>query len=205
METRDVISIIAIFFGPIFAVVITRILDARRERNARRMDVFRTLMKTRRVPITQEHVGALNLIEIEFRENQEVLSVWKELFQHFVQNHPRNETEQINNNLSPEQITDRIYRFNKRLEDERGRIRARLIHAMARALGHKAEQLDIFEGGYSPQGWEDEQYQNYMVRKFFVDLANKRAVFPIEVMNPPPTEQNDGAVNRSAESGPTGG
>ena len=45
------------------------------------MDLFRTLMRTRRVPMSADHVGALNLIEIEFASEPDVLAAWKLLYQ----------------------------------------------------------------------------------------------------------------------------
>ena len=46
--------------------------------------------------------------------------------------------------------------FNKRLFDERQRLLAKVLHSMAKTLNFKIEQLEIFEGGYTPQGWQDE-------------------------------------------------
>jgi hypothetical protein len=39
--------------------------------------------------MTAEHVGALNLIEIEFASDLEVQSAWKKLFEHLADEHPR--------------------------------------------------------------------------------------------------------------------
>ena len=42
-------TIVAVLVGPILAVLITRIIDDQRASKARRMDIFRTLMRTRRI------------------------------------------------------------------------------------------------------------------------------------------------------------
>jgi hypothetical protein len=70
----------ATFLGPAFAVLVTRIVDARRELSSRQLHVFRTLMATRRAQLTAEHVTALNLIEIDFQGKKEVLQSWKAYF-----------------------------------------------------------------------------------------------------------------------------
>ena len=65
-------TIAAVFLGPIAAVLITRLIDNYRLRSDRRIDVFRTLMRTRKMKLTPEHVGALNVVEIEFHGERKV-------------------------------------------------------------------------------------------------------------------------------------
>src|SRR3984893_9263784 len=71
----------ATFLGPIFAVLLTRYIDWKREAKNRRLYIFRTLMATRRAQLTTEHVTALNLIEIDFHGEQQILKAWKEYFE----------------------------------------------------------------------------------------------------------------------------
>ena len=148
----EIIAIGAIIVGPMLALLVSRYLDDRRDKNARRMDIFRTLMRTRRTPIYPEHVGALNLVEIEFSNNAEVGSAWKALFEHFGDQHARSGGEVISPDMPPEEAMRRNQAFDKRLSDERQRLLAKLMHAVAKDLGFKVEQLEIFEGGYTPQG-----------------------------------------------------
>jgi hypothetical protein len=58
--------VVATFAGPVLAVVVTRHIDETRQRRARRMDIFRSLMGSRRTPLAFDRVRALNLVEIEF-------------------------------------------------------------------------------------------------------------------------------------------
>ncbi|MCC7267939.1 MAG: hypothetical protein IT546_11435 [Caulobacteraceae bacterium] len=46
------------------------------------------------------------------------------------------------------------------------------------------EQLEIFEGGYSPQGWNDELIEQRAVRRYIIDLALGRRSWPISVLDP---------------------
>ena len=50
-------TIAAVFLGPIFAVLLTRYIDYRRADKARKLDIFRTLMRTRKMSLNWEHVG----------------------------------------------------------------------------------------------------------------------------------------------------
>jgi hypothetical protein len=71
VSLSDSLTVLAIVIGPIAAVAITRWLNDRRDQRNRRMDIFRTLMRTRRSPMSPDHVGALNLIEIEFSNDEQ--------------------------------------------------------------------------------------------------------------------------------------
>ena len=51
--------------GPVLAVTITLWREKTSAIFNRRLHVFRTLMATRRMPISNEHVGAINLIEVD--------------------------------------------------------------------------------------------------------------------------------------------
>jgi hypothetical protein len=76
-----------------------------------------------------------------------------------------------------------MQRYDARLIDERQRLLAKLLHAMARALGFEIEQLEIFEGGYTPQGWADIDLENTVIRKFFAQLALSQRALPIAVID----------------------
>ena len=71
-------TIVAIIVGPVIAVWITRKIDQDRAAKVRKMEIFRTLMRTRGMPIHWDHVGALNLVEVEFIDHQDVIEPWKE-------------------------------------------------------------------------------------------------------------------------------
>jgi hypothetical protein len=58
--------VIATFCGPLFAVLVTRHIDNVRQVRERRLNIFRTLMATRRMLISPEKAVALNMVEIEF-------------------------------------------------------------------------------------------------------------------------------------------
>jgi len=70
----SIATIVAVFLGPIFAVLVTPWVDNERLKQNRRMEVFRTLLRTRRIRLNPDHVGALNLVEIEFYGEKGVLA-----------------------------------------------------------------------------------------------------------------------------------
>ena len=93
------LTLFAVFFGPIAAVYVTRFIDASRENRQRRLELFKTLMKTRGTRLHYEHVGALNLVEIEFYKEQRVLEALERYFQHLNDAVTPNNWQQKSNHL----------------------------------------------------------------------------------------------------------
>jgi hypothetical protein len=177
----EVITLLAILVGPVLAIMAGRVLEGRRDKRTRRMDIFRTLMRTRRTPIFTEHVGALNLVEIEFADDPAAVSSLRALFKHFGTVHPRREDEKTDDSMNGDELRKRDDRFFSRLGAERQALLAKLLHAIAKNLGFKIEQLEIFEGGYSPQGWEDVEREQQLIRRFMIELAFGRRSLPVAV------------------------
>ncbi len=68
--------VLATIAGPVGAVFITRWNDHRREARNRLLHLYRVLMATRRTNISEEHVAAINLIEVEFHGVKPVIEAW---------------------------------------------------------------------------------------------------------------------------------
>ena len=133
--------VIATLFGPILAVWVTRITDARRERRARQLEVFRALMRSRRSNLSPEYVAALNTVEIEFAGVESIENAQRQLFQHL--------------SLKP-QPNDWIERLQ--------RLQTRLLYTIAKHLQFDFEQLDVLEGGYLPQAWGASEEEAQAIR-----------------------------------------
>lgn len=183
MTINELLTLFALVAGPVAAVFITRYLDEQRAYKARRMEVFRTLMRTRRAALSSDHIGALNLVEIEYADEQPVLDAWKRLFEHFGTPQIRKDEEKIEGVTDAKEIDKRNEAFSSRLVQERQRLLAKLLHAMAKVLGFKIEQLEIFEGGYTPQFWVNVENEQDAIRKFVVDLARGKNVVPMAVID----------------------
>jgi hypothetical protein len=173
-------TIAAILIGPIAAVMVTRYIDGKRTEQQRRMDVFRTLMRTRRLQLSPDHVGALNLVEIEFHGEKDVLSAWRDYLTHLARPHSAHQT--------PAQ--------QAALTRERDGLLTKLLHAIARSLKFHIEQLEIFEGGYTPQGWADDELQLRALRYFMLEVLRGNSPIPVTLSTgrapadlfPPPPE-----------------
>ncbi|MDE0147330.1 MAG: hypothetical protein OXM58_03075 [Rhodospirillaceae bacterium] len=154
----SICTILAIILGPIFAVLVTRYVDKQRASETRKMDIFRTLMRTRKMPIHFEHVGALNLIEIEFANETRIISAWKKYLQNLSENPPQA--------LSGSEL--------QAFEKKRDSLLTKLIYEIATSLDFRVEQLDILEGNYLPQGWDDDAREQKLARQGLIEVLQGR-------------------------------
>ncbi|MCB9964779.1 MAG: hypothetical protein H6855_01700 [Rhodospirillales bacterium] len=176
MTFLDVATLFAIVIGPVIGVFTARLLDGWREKKDRRWNIFVTLMRTRNIRLCAEHVGALNLVEVEFADKKGVISAWKN----------------YRKELSPSNDDGVGARRNNTF--------TKLLDEMAKVMGIKIEQLDILEGNYIPQGWQDQEDQNSFIRSQMIKVLQGQGAVPISVIPnvfnqslfpPAPTSQDD--------------
>ena len=183
----DIVTIIALIIGPVLAVIIGRFLESRRIERERRTDVFRTLMRTLGDKLSFDHVSALNLVSIEFQNNGNVIKEWKEYHEYLRSGYQRRSDEIVSENLTEAQKQERNNRYNTRTFIESEKLLAKLLIAMAESLNYK---IEIFQGGYSPQGWKHVENQQALIRQYFVDLYLGNKALPITVFNGRQSEVN---------------
>ncbi|MEX3933142.1 DUF6680 family protein [Paraburkholderia phymatum] len=164
--------VLATFFGPIAALLITFFRDWRSQKYNRRLHVFRVLMATRKTAISNDHVNALNLIEVEFYKCKNVEAAWKSYLEHLNSRFP--------------------------IEDEAGsmawvetkeRRLAELLFQIAKVLKFNISALDMFKGGYAPQGWAHKEARQNEMLEYVHDLAIGQKNIPLWIKGMTPPEQ----------------
>jgi hypothetical protein len=129
-------------------------------------------MATRRTFLSPEHIAALNQIELDFQNAPGVMNAYRNYMRHLA---------------TPFEPKD-----NDRVARERQSMRTKILSEMAKTLGIRVEQLDIFEGGYIPQGYIDTEREQAAIRRLLSEIADGKRRLPIEVRTDeiplPPTE-----------------
>jgi hypothetical protein len=134
----SIITIVAIIIGPILAVQAETYLSRRREQRERRLQVFKTLMLTRKIPLSPNRIDALNLIDIYFDKDDEVTKGWRAYFDTL-------------NNVYKEGISDDE---TKRLNDKSEEKFIDLLDAMSKAVGYKKfDKTYLKNAVYFPQAY----------------------------------------------------
>jgi hypothetical protein len=158
--------VVATLFGPVLAVLVTRIIDQKRDRRQRQLDVFRALMRSRRAALSAEYVSAFNTVEVEFAGVKAVENAQRDLLRHLgVQPQP------------PEWF------------DAFRRLQTRLLYAIAVHLKYKMEQLDVLESGYFPLGWGTTEEQQRALLQATNELVTGNRTLRVEVVPPQPALQ----------------
>ena len=143
MTSTDFLMILAILTGPILAVLISiwvgnKIAEKKAKRDQQFL-ILATLVAMQWKPVSEEHVKALNAVDLFFHDVKPVREKWKEYFESLGRR-----------DLSDQEALETWK--NKRIE---------LVHAMASHLGYKdtLEQLD-FDRVYSPEGLVSDFFNN---------------------------------------------
>jgi len=155
----------ATIIGPLAAVFITRWNDQRREARSRLMHVYRVLMATRRSNVSQDHVAAINLVEVEFHGIKPVIEAWSSYLTHL-------------NTPSPAGATEDQH---KAWNDRRSELLALLLVRIAAHLGITKGEIEILHGGYAPNAWAMREQRLDAVQDFAIRLSQGQAAVPISV------------------------
>ena len=146
--------------GPILAIALSLWRDSVNAIYNRRLYVFRTLMATRRINISGDHVNALNLVEVDFYHCADVIKAWIKYKEH------------LSNTGVPE---DDVWR------EKREKLLAELLCEIGKVLNFNIPAMEIFKGGYAPQGWAHRDAQQLGAYQFANDLAKGDKLLPIYV------------------------
>jgi hypothetical protein len=153
----EIINIIAIIFGPVIAVLITLWWQRRKEDRDAKRNLFLRLMAQRRTyPPTIDWVNALNVIDVVFADNPQVVQLWHEYYSSLV-NSPANQNFQAR---------EHTYLL--------------MLSSMARSLGYRRlEQTDI-DKFYTPQAHGDQAQLNWKCQTEWLRILENTNRFIIE-------------------------
>ncbi|MFN3663332.1 DUF6680 family protein [Yoonia sp.] len=162
------ITTVAIVVGPIVAVLISQHLQHLASRRERQLFVFRALMTTRKMVLSPDRVQALNLVEIEFSRDAQVMEKFRSLLA-------------IYNDATRWKSDDELTR-KAVLQDVDDKT-AELLGQIGKALGYRLNDLELLRGGYAPEAFGILEQQQYDIREFLTGLNKGDRVLPIAVVD----------------------
>jgi len=177
----DISMLIAVLLAPLLAVQASAVVDRIRARRDRRIDVFRTLIRTRLQRLSAPHVDALNLIDIEFAgvwpKLRSVRDSWHSYFDWLNQRPPATEAWEI----------------------ERGTRFVELLSVMGHAVGYKLDRATIERITYSPEYHGSVEREGNEIRVGLANVLAGRAAIPMALVSVPalppiPTPPQDATV-----------
>jgi hypothetical protein len=163
------LNILAVIAGPILAVQAQKWLERRREDRARKLFIFRELMTTRAARLSQRHVEALNLIDIEYpgdkAKDKGVHEAWRSYLDAL---------------SAPNDASNQDVVFERRQ-----RTFIELMHKMAQRLDFPFDRVAIERNIYSPIAHGKLEDDQELIRLGVVELlTGKRALSTISWVMP---------------------
>lgn len=160
------LTILAILAAPWVALWIQAKLDAKKEAKGRRLNIYKTLMATRATPLSQEHVRALNMIDLEFygkKKYQSIRSAWQAYLRVRIEHKATNEKEIID--------------FNKACDETL----TTLLVKMGKTLGYNFNEENIRKSLYKPGGHVSEENYQTFIRAKLSDLFSGSFALPMNL------------------------
>lgn len=143
MTAKDWVTVAAVILGPIFAVQAQKFLESLREKHSRRLELFKTLMKTRAERLSRDHVQALNLIDIEFYGRR----VFGTRFQLAKEKRVTNAWKNYNDHLNQRTKYDSVEPWLR----DGDILFTRLLYEMSNALGYDYDEVQLKRDSYRPE------------------------------------------------------
>lgn len=154
-----IVNIIAVIAAPIIAVKVGQYLQDRAQLRKDKMDIFKTLM-VNRYGWSIETVQAMNIIEIVFSDDDNVLNAWKDFYDKSCVE-------------SPDEMQ------LKKMQTAKDK----LIETMAQSLGYRQKVTwETIQNPYIPKGMIDAMQQQQMIQTGQVEWAKAAGMFA-QMMN----------------------
>jgi hypothetical protein len=131
-----ILQVVAVILSAILAVWIDRHLQRKREERNAKLQILKILMATRGTSLSADHINALNLLDFEFYDAQDVRQAWKEYLTH---------------------LGDSTHIGTPEWGNRRHDLLINLIGKVATNLGYHYDHVDLKSNSYLPTGWSNSE------------------------------------------------
>jgi hypothetical protein len=114
LKFSELVTLIGIIVGPIVAVAMTLLVEAKRRQRDSKIQIMRMILNTRHLPADPSYNAAINLIPVEFNNDEKVMSAWKDYISH-VRFKPSDENKSGHDTLTIAKQTTMIFQLMKNL------------------------------------------------------------------------------------------
>lgn len=178
MEYKDIIMIAAVIAGPILAVQAQKHLESLKENKRRKMSLFQTLMSTRANRVSQAHVSALNMIDIEFYGKK----IFGKRSQSNGEKKITNAWKVYNDHLNSKFTEERLDAW----ADKRDELFTALLYTMSQYLGYDFDEVQLKRDCYKPAAHGDVEADQQKIREGLVAVLDGKKSIPMAVTYLPP-------------------
>jgi hypothetical protein len=168
MTISDGFLIAATIAGPVLAVQAQKFIERAGEKRRRKLHIFYTLMSTRATRIANEHVQALNVIELEFNrgwfhnrsKEKTVIDAWRLHLDNLNQSVDANDPASLKAWIDRNEVSF-----------------IELMYSMSQALGYDFDRVQLKRGIYYARGqFETQQAQQTVLHNLAKVLTGQQAI-----------------------------
>lgn len=176
MTVSDWLVIVAMIIAPILAVQVQKFIENRKKIKERKMQIFRSLMATRATPLSPLHVEALNMIDIAFYKDKNIVEAWKLLLDNFAH--------------YPKDPKDSSYQTKLAASaDKSNELLTGLLYEMAKSLNYDFDKVHLKRGAYIPKGQAELELEQTVIRRGLVELLLGKKSIPVKITENPKTNK----------------
>lgn len=179
-----VITIVAIIFSPIIALKVQKEIEETKEKNQRKLGIFKTLMATRAARLSPAHVEALNMIDIEFYRREKIIESWRS-YQHH-----------LNSPIS-EPVTEES---SKKWLDTSEKFLIDLLSKMSDEVGYSFDRDTLKKAIYFPRAHGELEQDQIMLRKGLLEIISKGKPLTMNINSFPINQEIQNKQNKLQES-----
>lgn len=154
LRAADWAIVFATLLGPILAVQAQKTLEGLRDKRNGKLWVFRTLMATRGTKVSQDHVRALNMIDLTFYGSKVFFWRWQSGKEKTVATTWKEYLDNLATDMSNMSDAQKAVHWGKR-----DTLFVNLLTAMGADVGFQFDSVVVQKGGYVPvaHGWLEEK------------------------------------------------
>lgn len=156
-----VVTILAIYFGPLKAVEAATKKEETRDKDRRKREIFAALMRTRKTYMHPDHVAALNLIQLEFFDFEKVIRAYRD----YIHN--------LGEPVPP--AGPHLQAFLERRQD----LFFDLLHEIAQTVGCNIDKRDLERLAYVPIGWANDENEIRVFRRAMIEVLHGVRPLPV--------------------------
>ena len=194
MDSRDWMIVAAMLVAPLLAVQVQKWIERFRDKRAKRLRIFQTLMSTRMARLSPYHVEALNMIDTEFystamsrflgrrKKEKAVLDAWSSYHDHL-------------NSLGDKPTDVQLQSWSVQKDE----LFIGLLYEMSRCVGYDFDKVHLKRSIYSPRAHGEEELDLKIIRENLVAILSGNKAIPMTVIVPDDTLRAQATLQTSLQ------
>lgn len=184
--------ITAVLTSPTIAIQIDKCFEKIRDKKKRKLKIFRTLMATRANTIDPRHVEALNMIDIDFSDSEDVKNAWNNYLDHLGKK-PRPPIKGFKTNQEEQFHNHKLASWCEKSSP----FLIKLLQVMGKSLSYDFNETHINNSHYYPEGSAKKEQDLLILRQQLVGLVEGRIALPVIIYEEAIIKKNNN-MNKSS-------